>query len=45
MQPLFADLSPTEMAKVANWTGEDWKKALNLTDEEMKTLGLESGNA
>ncbi len=40
---LFAGISPNEITELENFTGEDWKKALGLTDEEMETLGLGSG--
>lgn len=40
---LFAGISPSEIAKLENFSGEDWKEALGLTDAEMETLGLGSG--
>ena len=40
---LFAGISPSEIAKLENFSGEKWKEALGLTDAEMETLGLGSG--
>ena len=40
---LFAGISPSEITKLENFSGEDWKEALGLTDAEMETLGLGSG--
>lgn len=40
---LFAGISPSEIAKLENFSGEKWKEALGLTDTEMETLGLGSG--
>lgn len=40
---LFAGISPSEIAKLENFSGEDWKEALGLTDAEMEELGLGSG--
>lgn len=40
---LFAGISPSEIAKLEDFSGEKWKEALGLTDAEMETLGLGSG--
>lgn len=40
---LFAGISPSEIAKLEDFSGEKWKEALGLTDTEMETLGLGSG--
>ena len=39
---MYANISPEEFEKLYNYSGEDWKKALGLTDEELKTLGITS---
>ena len=42
LQSMFADIDPSEYTQLKGMSGEDWKTALGLTDEEFKTLGFGS---
>ena len=41
---MYANIDPNEYTKLKGMSGEDWKTALGLTDEEFKTLGMGSAD-
>lgn len=40
---MFAEINPAEMEELSKMTPDEWRQSLGLTDEELKTLGLGSG--